>query len=73
MPRADSEYHVASDVVSTRPEHAAEVAEHINSMPGLEVHAEEKGKMQKMTMGIGAIMSAAVVALIEALRKLSGG
>ena len=42
---ADSEYHVASYVVSTRPEHAAEVAEHINSMAGLEVHAEEKGKL----------------------------
>jgi nitrate reductase NapD len=42
---ADSEFHVASYVVSTRPEHAAQVSEHINSMPGLEVHAEEKGKL----------------------------
>jgi len=42
---ADSEYHVASYVVSARSEHAIEVAEDINSMPGLEVHAEQKGKL----------------------------
>ena len=42
---ADNEYHVASFVVSTRPENAIQVAEDINSMPGLEVHAEEKGKL----------------------------
>jgi nitrate reductase NapD len=42
---AEGEYHVASYVVSTRPEHAPEVAKHINTMPGLEVHAEEKGKL----------------------------
>lgn len=42
---ADSEYHVASYVVSAQPEHAAQVAEHINSMTGLEVHAVQKGKL----------------------------
>jgi nitrate reductase NapAB chaperone NapD len=42
---ADSEYHVASYVVSTQPEHAARVAEHINSMTSLEVHAVQEGKL----------------------------
>lgn len=42
---ADGEYHVASYVVSTRPEHATRVAQHIGSMPGLEVHAERNGKL----------------------------
>lgn len=42
---ADGEYHVASYVISTRPEHATQVAEHIASMPGLEVHAEQGGKL----------------------------
>jgi nitrate reductase NapD len=42
---ADGEYHVASYVVRTRPEHASAVAEHINAMPGLEVHGEEQGKL----------------------------
>jgi len=42
---ADSEYHVASYVVNTRPEDGARVAERINRMPGLEVHAEQQGKL----------------------------
>ena len=42
---AEAEYHVASFVVSTKPEHVDQVTEHINSMPGLEVHAEESGKL----------------------------
>jgi nitrate reductase NapAB chaperone NapD len=42
---AESEYHVASFVVSTRPEHADQVTEHINSMSGLEVHAGQSGKL----------------------------
>ena len=42
---ADNEYHVASFVVSTRPEHSNQVAEYINSLPGLEVHAGEQGKL----------------------------
>jgi len=42
---AKSEYHVASFVVSTKPEHADQVTKHINSMPGLEVHAEQSGKL----------------------------
>lgn len=41
----DGEYHVASFVVSTRPRHGTEVAAHINSLAGLEVHAEEHGKL----------------------------
>ena len=42
---ADIEYHVASFVVSTGPEHSNQVAEYINSLPGLEVHAGEQGKL----------------------------
>lgn len=41
----EGEYHVASFVVSTKPEHADQVTEHINSMPGLEVHAGQSGKL----------------------------
>lgn len=40
-----AEYHVASYVVRTQPEDGPTVAEHINSMRGLEVHAEEQGKL----------------------------
>ncbi len=42
---AEGEYHVASFVVSTHPRHVTDVTEHINSMPGLEVHAEQQGKL----------------------------
>jgi len=42
---AEGEYHVASFVVSTKPEHADQVTEHINAMPGLEVHAGQSGKL----------------------------
>ncbi len=42
---ADNEYHVASYVVSTRPEDGVRVAERINEMPGLEVHVEQQGKL----------------------------
>lgn len=41
----DGEYHVASFVVSVQPRHASEAARCINSMAGLEVHAEERGKL----------------------------
>ena len=36
-------------------------------------NAEERGKTQKTAAYVGGILSAAVVALIEVLRKLSGG
>ncbi len=42
---AEDEYHVASYVVRTHASQGAKVAECINSMPGLEVHAEEQGKL----------------------------
>jgi nitrate reductase NapD len=42
---ATSEYHVASYVVSTRPDDADRVVRRIESMPGLEVHAREQGKL----------------------------
>jgi len=41
----EREYHVASFVVSTHPKHSAQVARDINAMPGLEVHAEQQGKL----------------------------
>jgi len=41
----DNEYHVASFVVRTRPEDGAATAAKISSVPGLEVHAEEDGKL----------------------------
>ena len=42
---AENEYHVASYVVNTRPEHGVGVAGRINAVPGLEVHAEHQGKL----------------------------
>lgn len=39
------EYHVASYVVRTRPEDEARIESQINSLPGLEVHAVENGKL----------------------------
>lgn len=42
---AEREYHVTSFVVTTRPEHGTRVSEKINSMPGLEVHVEQQGKL----------------------------
>jgi len=41
----NNEYHVASYVISARPEDGARVAERINRMPGLEVHVEQQGKL----------------------------
>ncbi len=42
---ADAEYHVASFVVSTQPRNSVELASRINAVAGLEVHAEERGKL----------------------------
>ena len=39
------EYHVASYVVSVRPEDADQVAHRIDSIRGLEVHLREQGKL----------------------------
>ncbi len=39
------EYHVASFVVSAQPQHVAEIAARIEATNGLEVHAEEHGKL----------------------------
>jgi len=41
----NTEYHVASYVVNTRSEDGPRVAEHINAIPGLEVHVEQQGKL----------------------------
>lgn len=42
---SESEYHVASYVVLTRPENETRIAQQINLLPGMEVHASENGKM----------------------------
>ncbi len=42
---ANSEYHVASFIVQTLPEHMDEVAATINAVEGLEVHGAENGKL----------------------------
>jgi nitrate reductase NapD len=41
----DGEYHIASYVVRARAEDAVAVTDRINSVRGLEVHAEEQGKI----------------------------
>jgi len=41
----DTEYHVASFVVSVRPQHADTLAEFINAIDGLEVHAAAGSKL----------------------------
>jgi nitrate reductase NapD len=42
---SDSEYHVSSFVVRVRPEDGQSVSQVIASIAGLEVHAEEDGKL----------------------------
>ena len=41
----DREYHVASFVVSARPQHVAELADRIEATAGLEVHAQARSKL----------------------------
>ena len=41
----ETEYHVASFVVRSRPEDESSVAEQITQLPGLEVHVCESGKL----------------------------
>ena len=50
---ADAEYHVASYVIRTPPESAAAVARRIRSTPGLEVHAEERGRLVVTAEAVG--------------------
>jgi nitrate reductase NapAB chaperone NapD len=42
---SETEYHVASFVVLTRPEDETRIADQIDQLPGLEVHARENGKL----------------------------
>lgn len=42
---ADNEYHVSSFVVRVRPQDGPSVSGVIQSVAGLEVHAEEQGKL----------------------------
>ena len=40
-----NEYHVCGVLLMSRPEHAAKVAQAIGAMPGVELHANEGGRM----------------------------
>ena len=40
-----SEYHVCGVLLMSRPELAAGVAEALNGMPGVELHANQEGRM----------------------------
>ncbi len=42
---AENEYHVSSFVVRVKPQHGPSVSSVIRSIAGLEVHAEEDGKL----------------------------
>ena len=42
---AEAEYHVGSFVVRTRPEDAAMATARLNDLDGIEVHAEENGRL----------------------------
>ena len=42
---ADTEFHVASFIVRTHPDHQQDVAATINAVDGLEVHGVENGKL----------------------------
>ena len=42
---ADTEYHVASYVITTRVENADAVAAQIDALANMEVHASENGKL----------------------------
>jgi nitrate reductase NapD len=42
---AESEYHVASYVVTTKPDLAGALAEEINALTNMQVHACENGKL----------------------------
>lgn len=63
----EPEYHVASYVVRTRPEHASALAMQIEAMPGLEVHASEQGKLVVTAEAGGARELAELSAQLERL------
>jgi nitrate reductase NapD len=40
-----SEYHVCGVLLMARPEHAGSIADAIESLPGVEIHANDSGRM----------------------------
>jgi nitrate reductase NapD len=40
-----SEYHVCGVLLMARPEHAGAVAQAVNALPGVEIHANDGGRM----------------------------
>ena len=40
-----SEYHICGVLLMSRPEHASMVASNLSTMPGVELHANEDGRM----------------------------
>ena len=67
---AESEYHVASYVVSCRAQDGTAVAATIEAMPGLEVHVEEKGKLVVTAEAADVKELADMTAQLEAIRSV---
>ena len=64
---SDGEYHVASFVVTARPENATVVGAQIAAVEGLEVHAEERGKFVVTAEAASVRALADLAAKIEAV------
>lgn len=64
---ANNEYHVASYVVSCQPQDGELVSAEIETMPGLEVHAEEQGKLVVTAEAEGVRELADITAKLEAV------
>lgn len=67
---ASDEYHVASFVVTCQPENANDVVASIDAMPGLEVHAEEQGKLVVTAEADDVRELADITAKLEAVRSV---
>lgn len=67
---ADNEYHVASYVVTCRPQDGTAVTHAIQSLPGLEVHVEEKGKLVVTAEAANVRELADITAQLEGLSSV---
>jgi nitrate reductase NapAB chaperone NapD len=67
---ASAEYHVASYVVTTRPEHADAVTEEINSLPDLEVHAGKNGKLVVTAEATSQVQLADIAGMLQQLEAV---
>ena len=67
---AETEYHVASFVVRTRPENAALLIEQVQAIAGLEVHAEQDGKLVVTAEAADRHALADVTAQIEQIKSV---